>query len=337
MAAGGASIVSRMGIIAILPEYNGFMRPQGILCCGNIAIDILVRPVEQFRWGTTTWVDSIEQNLGGNGSNTSYTLGKLGVPVRLLGMVGQDGFGERALAILRSAGVDLSFVGRSRAATCTSVCPVNAAGDRLFLHLVGSSAEVYPEPIEFTPAMLEGMSHFHLANVFALPAMRQSAPESLRSARKAGLTTSADTGWDARGRWLADIEECLPHLDLLFVNQDEARMLSGRADPDEAARRMQDLGATDVVIKLGADGCAVFTADGVLRLPGFAVDVVDTTGAGDCFVGGFLAALGAGAAYGEAARFANAVGALSVQKLGAINGVRTRAETEAWLRTLTAP
>ncbi len=52
--------------------------PRGILCCGNIAVDILVRPVEQFHWGTTTWVDSIEQNLGGNGSNTSYTLGMLG-------------------------------------------------------------------------------------------------------------------------------------------------------------------------------------------------------------------------------------------------------------------
>src|SRR5260370_17123888 len=113
--------------------------PRGILCCGNIAVDILVRPVEQFHWGTTTWVDSIEQNLGGNGSNTSYTLGKLGVAVRLLGMVGKDTFGEHALAVLRSAGVDLAFVGRSQAPTSTSICPVNAAGNRLFLHLLRSS------------------------------------------------------------------------------------------------------------------------------------------------------------------------------------------------------
>ena len=110
-------------------------------------------------------------------------------------------------------------------------------------------------------------------------------------------------------------------------------MLSGSADPEQAARRMQALGAGDVVIKLGAEGCAVFTPDGVERFPGFEVDVVDTTGAGDCFVGGFLAALSRGAAYPDAARFANAVGALSVQKLGATNGVRTRAETEEWLRT----
>jgi sugar/nucleoside kinase (ribokinase family) len=307
--------------------------PRGILCCGNIVLDIMVRPVEQFNWGATTWVDSIEQNLGGNGSNTSYTLGMLGVPVRLLGMVGEDPFGEQALSILNRGGVDLSFVGRSQAPTTTSVCPVNSAGNRLFMHRVGSSAEVFPEPIQFTPAMLAGMSHFHLANIFALPQMRWRAPESLRNAGEAGLTTSLDTGWDARGRWLEDIDGCLPHLDLLFLNQDEARMLSGSADPDEAARRMRALGAGDVVIKLGAEGCAIFTSSGDTRVAGFLVEVVDTTGAGDCFVGGFLAALSEGCAYREAARFANAVGAMGVQKLGAINGVRTRAETDAWLRS----
>src|SRR5215470_8521670 len=161
--------------------------PRGVLCCGNIVIDVMARPVEQFHWGTTTWVDSIEQNLGGNGSNTSYTLGMLGVPVRLLGMVGLDAFGELALSLLKSANVDLSAVGRSQAPTTASVCPVNAAGDRLFMHRVGSSAEVFPEPIEFSAAMLDGMSHFHLANVFALPEMRRRASESVRNARQAGL------------------------------------------------------------------------------------------------------------------------------------------------------
>jgi len=287
--------------------------------------------VEKFVWGTTTWIDTIEQNLGGNGSNTSYTLGMLGVPVRLLGLVGRDAFGDLALSILAKARVDLSLVGRSEAPTTASVCPINAAGERLFLHRVGSSAEVFPEPIEFTSQILAGMSHFHLANVFALPEMRKRAPETLARARQAGLTTSQDTGWDARGRWIADIEGCLPHLDVFFMNQDEARMLSGSADAEQAARCMQSMGARDVVVKLGAEGCAVFTPDSAERFPGFEVEVVDTTGAGDCFVGGFLAALSRGASYPQAARFANAVGALSVQKLGAVNGVRTPAETEAWM------
>jgi sugar/nucleoside kinase (ribokinase family) len=306
--------------------------PRGVLCCGSIVLDLLIRPVEQFNWGTTTWVDTMEHNLGGNGANTSYTLGMLGVRVRLLGKVGMDSFGELALSILNSAGVDLSRVDRSEAPTTASVCPVNTEGNRLFLQRVGSSAEVFPEPIEFTPAVLDGMSHFHMANLFALPKMRLRAAESIARARQAGLTTSLDTGWDARGRWLEDIAPCLPHVDLLFLNQDEARMLSGAAHADQAARKLQQVGARDVVIKLGPEGCAVFTPDSVIRYPGFEVEAIDTTGAGDCFVGGFLAALCEGGSYAEAACFANAVGAMSVEKLGSINGIRTRTETEVWLQ-----
>ena len=307
--------------------------PRGVLCCGSIVLDIMVRPVEQFQWGTTTWVETVEMNLGGNGANTAYTLGMLGAPARLLGMVGRDAFGEQAVSILTRGVVDLSFLGRSEAPTTASVCPVNAAGNRLFLQRVGSSVEVFPEPIEFGAAMMAGMSHFHLANPFALPRMRGRAPESLRRAREAGLTISIDTGWDARGRWMEDMEGCLPYTDLLFMNQDDSGACCRAAgDPGRAAERMRESGASDVVIKLGAEGCAVFTADGETRVPGFVVEAVDTTGAGDCFAGGFLAALSEGRSYAEAARFANAVGALCVEKLGAINGIRTRAETEEWLR-----
>jgi len=213
------------------------------------------------------------------------------------------------------------------------VCVVNSEGNRLFLHRVGSSVEVYPEPIEFTPALSEGMSHFHLANLFALPEMRKRAGESMRNAHAAGLTTSLDAGWDPRGRWLADVEGCLPHCDLLFLNEDEARMLSGSPEPAEAARRMQELGACDVVIKLGPKGCVIFTPNEAIRHPAYDVEVVDTTGAGDCFAGGFLAALSEGGSYMDAARLANAVGALNVQTLGATGGIRSRSETEAWLRT----
>jgi sugar/nucleoside kinase (ribokinase family) len=73
---------------------------SGVICSGNICFDILVRPVDRIEWNRTIWVDSIEQQLGGNGSNTSYTLALLGVPVKLLGMVGQDAFGDQLLAVL---------------------------------------------------------------------------------------------------------------------------------------------------------------------------------------------------------------------------------------------
>ena len=306
----------------------------GVICTGNLVLDILVRPVEEPAiWGATTIVESVEQHLGGNGANTSYTLAKLGVPARLLGMVGRDPFGDFMLAELGSAGVDTSAIGRSQAPTATSVVLVNARGDRRFLHRYGSSAEIAITPEEFERAIGPGISHYHMGSPFALLRVRPRNTELLQRARARGLTTSLDTQWDAKGRWLEDLAPSLPYVDLLFVNEDEARMLTGHTAPEEAARVLRDCGAAVVAVKLGARGCAVFTSEGRIDSPAFEAPAVDTTGAGDCFAGGYLAALQRGASHAEAARFANAVGAMTIQKLGAVEGVEDRVATEAWMET----
>ena len=157
------------------------------------------------------------------------------------------------------------------------------------------------------------------------------AADVLQRARAAGLSTSLDTGWDADNRWMEDLQPCLPFADLLFVNESEGKMLTGSDNPRHVAAKLRSLGANEVVVKLGAEGCVVFVGDDEFVAPGFAVDAVDTTGAGDCFGGGFLAALHHGKSIPEAARFANAVGALKVSQLGAVKGVRDFAETEAWI------
>lgn len=309
------------------------MPHRGVLVCGNIVADILVRPVDHVSWGTSTWVESIEQHLGGNGANTSVALGKLGVPVRLLSAVGLDGFGEQLLERLHSAAVDVSRVSRLDAPTPATVVLVNATGDRSLLHRPGVAANAFAEPVEFDAALTSGMSLFHLANVFALPLLRRHAAETVRRAKAAGLTTSLDTGWDARGRWMDDLAPCLPHTDFLFVNEDEAVKLTGTGVRSAAASRLGGCGARTVVLKLGARGSAIFTADGEIPVPAFDVPAVDTTGAGDCFAGAFLAAFSRGLGLEDAARFANAAAALAIQQLGATDGLRSWDETRAWMES----
>ncbi len=301
-----------------------------VLCCENLVRDISVRPVAEPAWGRTVWVDAIEEGFGGNGANTSYTLARLGTPVRLLGMLGADEAGDRIAATLRSAGVDVTHVKRSPRPTPATVVLVNQDGARALLHRPGASQDAFADALELTPELIDGCDRFHLANVFALPALRPRASDLVARARQAGLSVSIDTGWDARGEWLGVLGPCLPHADLLFVNEDEARELTGRSDTVEAARVLQSRGARIVVVKLGARGCVVCLGGESIASPGFQVPVVDTTGAGDCFVGGFLAALQRGQSYTDAARFANAVGALSVQKLGGATGLLTWEETLAW-------
>ena len=296
--------------------------------------DVLVGPVQEPQWGRTLWVESIVDTFGGNGANTSYVLARLGIPVRLLGAVGDDRAGDEVIAILSEAGVDMQHIVRLRLPTPATVALVHPNGARAFLHRPGASREAFQDPVELSENQTTGCTWFHLANVFGLPALRAQAAALLKQAHEAGLAISIDTGWDSRGEWMTTLAPCLPYVDMVFVNEDEARELTGTADPVESASIMMQHGARAVVVKLGAAGCAFFSANDHFRSPAFLVQAVDTTGAGDCFAGGFLAALQRGFDCREAARFANAVGALSVRKMGSTTGILSFDETLNWLSTL---
>ncbi len=293
----------------------------GVLVAGNIVLDTVARPGDDIIWGGTRWIESLEQHLGGNAANTSYTTAKLGVAARILAYVGQDPFGEMAVAKLSEGGVDLRFLVRSATEpTAASVALIARDGQRAFLHRPGVSLTGFSEPPSFTGALVDGMTHFHLANPFGMLGIRRHAPEMLRRAKEAGLCVSLDTAWDSKGEWSKVFDPCLPYLDTLFVNETEADMLT---------RHGSRLEAPLVVRKLGALGCEV---NGV-PVPGFQVECIDTTGAGDCFAGAFLAATIRGESPVEAARFANAVGAMNVTRLGGVSGVADYEATCAWMRS----
>jgi sugar/nucleoside kinase (ribokinase family) len=151
---------------------------------------------------------------------------------------------------------------------------------------------------------------------------------ALQSAKDHGLTTSLDTAWDSKGEWMRIVEPCLPSIDVLFANEDEIRMLTGHSDPAEAVAAFRALGSTNVVVKLGERGCMVFeSGKEPVAVPAFPTAAVDTTGAGDCFVGGFLAGLQRGFPTRQAAELANAAGSLSVAAYGGVTGLKPFDET----------
>ena len=302
-------------------------RIGGVLCCGNVCYDIPVWPVDSVPWGKSVWVDEITFSVGGNGANTSYAIAKLGAPVRLTGMVGKDAQGDAILAMLQDAGV-VSDIRRTDEPTTSTVVLVQSSSDRSFVHRPGASRSMTPDLLQYSAP---GFTHFHLANPFSLPSIREHGGEVMANARAAGLTTSLDTAWDAKDRWMEDIGPCLPYTDLLFVNDSEAKMLTGSDDPYLAVKVFREHGAKDVVVKVGGRGCVAFDGDDAFESPGFPVTAKDTTGAGDCFCGAFLASLHRGLPYREAARVANAAGAMNVENLGAAKGIRNWDETQAWI------
>lgn len=299
---------------------------------GNLVLDQILWPVEKIRWDGTVWVERLVRSLGGNGANTSYTLAKLGVEVLLEGAVGKDSEAEELVQRLAKAGVDLSRLRRVDEPTPATVALVKKTGSRAFLHRPGASRVALSEAIE-----MPDVKHFHIANPFGVPALRKLARVNLKRARAAGMTTSLDAGWDSKGEWGAVVLPCCPHLDLIFLNAEEGRWITGTRSAKASVAALHEAGARYVILKRGKRGALLSGPGFQANVPGYPVEAIDSTGAGDVFAGAFLAAWLKGQTMTESAQFANAAAAMSVTEAGSVAGVRDFKQTLLWMREQAVP
>jgi len=303
----------------------------GVLCAGALVLDTLVRPIDAIHWGTTTFIESIQPRVGGSAANTARALGILGVPVRVAASLGNDEAADVIRHELERCHVDDSFILAAGQPTPQTIVLVRSNGDRHFLHHKGCSETAFHTGLQFTPGLTAGIRHLHLASLFVVSNLRNQAASILRGARAAGLTTSLDTCWDPQGEWMPVLSGCLPELDVLFMNEDEAAQICAGNSLPETARQILASGPSLLVIKQGSKGCRIFTQAAETICPPYDVQPRDTTGAGDCFVAGFLAAYLEGAPPERAGLMGNAAGALSVQQIGAVEGLLPRTRLEQWM------
>jgi sugar/nucleoside kinase (ribokinase family) len=308
-----------------------------VTCVGILVADVVGKPIEQMpERGRLALVERIELHSGGCAANTGVALAKLGVDTALIGKVGSDGFGDFLVSCFERVGIDSGGVVRDPvAATAATMVLVHGDGERSFLHYLGANATFRMEDVDF--ARVRRSKILHVAGAFVMP-MLDGAPtaELLRRAKAEGILTALDTVWDARGRWMETLAPCLPYVDYLLPNIEEARMLAGgRKQPKDVAKYLLDAGAKVVGLKLGERGSYLRAADGTeLSVPALPVQAIDALGAGDAYVAGFLAGLARGWDLERCARFANAVGACCVTALGATTGVRSFDETLAFMERM---
>ncbi|HTE20412.1 MAG TPA: carbohydrate kinase family protein [Armatimonadota bacterium] len=311
-----------------------------IVVLGNFVVDIIGKPIDGLpERGRLALIDTLETHPGGNGPNTAGALGKLAardggdMGVAVAGRVGEDLYGRFLTEALEGWGVDTRAVFRDpERATALTLVAVDSTGERSFIHHLGANAAFGPEDVRWE--LFGGARHLHLASYFILPSLEgEAAAGVLAEARGRGMTTSLDVCWDREGRWLESLSPCLPHLDYLMPSEDEARAMTGREEPAEMADVFHAAGARAVVIKLGERGCYYADAEQRFALPAYAVEVRETTGAGDCFCAGFLHAMTRGWDLHRALRLGNACGARSVGAVGAVTGMGAAEEIEEWAKT----
>jgi sugar/nucleoside kinase (ribokinase family) len=300
-----------------------------VVCLGILVADVIVRPVDGLPPpGTLELVEQITLRGGGCALNTGTALARLGLRVGVAGKVGADVFGDFLLGLLAERRLEASGVLRDgQVPTATTVALVDARGERTFLHSPGANGTVRAE--ELDPELLFGGRALHLAGALVLPQLDGEPTAGLLSAaRERGVLTSLDTVWDPTGRW-ERVVPALAHLDLFTAGLDEARAISGEAEPVRAAAWLRDRGVGMVAIKLGEDGCYVAGDRVAVQVPAPIVEAVDGTGAGDAFAAGLIYGRLADWPLERAARLANAAGALATTAVGATEGVRGLEETMA--------
>jgi sulfofructose kinase len=292
-----------------------------IICVGHCALDRVYR-IEAFP-PVPTKVRALEhvESGGGMAANTAATIGRLGGKVELWSRIGEDDVGVKIRLGLKAYGVDVRNVqsfeeGRSS----TSAIIVDGKGERL---IVGARDINMPSGTSWLPLERIGEAAAVIADLRWLEAARVV----FERARKERVRTVLDVDLGAREA----LGEILALTDYAIFSEPALRDLLPSGDDESRLRRVLDMGPRHAGVTLGAKGYLWADAMGVGRQPGFAVDVVDTTGAGDAFHGAFTLGLVDGLPIRECARMACAVAALKCTRLGARAGLPTRAELHAFL------
>lgn len=295
------------------------MSAPSVVVLGDVMTDIVARVDRPLAPASDTPA-TIAVRPGGSGANTAAWLAVLGVPAAFVGAVGDDEAGRTAVAALRAAGVTPLVRVAAGAATGACVVLVDAAGERTMLPDAGANAVLRPADLP-AAAFAEG-GHLHVSGyAIARAATRPAAEAALGRARAAGMTTSIDpcSSSPLASAGAAVVRAAIRGADQVLATLDEALALCGTRDPDAAATAL--LAEHDeVVLKLGAGGAMWRDRDGrEARAPAAAPTgpVLDTTGAGDAFAAGWLAARRAGRGAAEALAAACAVAASVVTRPGA--------------------
>ena len=299
-----------------------------IVVVGSSNTDMIVKLPHLPKPGETVSGGAFSTAAGGKGANQAVSAARAGADVALVARVGDDSFGEEAIAGFVDDGIDVSFVTRNPAAPSgVALIFVDDGGENSIAVAPGANATLTPDDVEAAEDLITGADVL----VMQLETPLESVGRAAALAREHGARVILNP---APAQPLSD--EILAKVSILTPNETEAELLTGvevadEAGAEEAAKALAAKGVETVILTLGKRGAFVFESGTGELVPGFEVEAVDTTAAGDVFNGSLAVGLSEGKPLAEAVRFANAAAALSVTKLGAQPSAPSRSEIEAFL------
>ena len=291
-----------------------------------------------------------EQNPGGAPANVLTCLSKCGKKTAFIGKVGKDMHGAFLKSVLEENDICTEgLLEDENVFTTLAFVALSDSGERSFSFARKPGADTCLTKEEIRKDLIANSKVFHIGSLSLTSEPVKSATfYALELAKEYGCIISYDPNyraplWDSREKAIEGMRSVLSYVDVMKISDEETELLTGISDPEMAAKKLIENGISIVAVTLGADGALICTKEGCEHVKGYQVRIVDTTGAGDSFWGGFLTQLlesekmPSEVSLKEAAAFAdygNAVASLCVEKRGAIPAMPTKAEVETRMKGL---
>lgn len=300
---------------------------------GFMTLDISGRHVDQIPdGGGIAYLDEIHINPAGTVGGSSINCAKLGASTKATFCIGEDANGTFIVDSFARLNIDTSHVQISKMSkTSSTILPIRPNGDRPCLHCRGASEDLFVEEADFD-AVCDAKILHHGGTGYIRAMESGQSVKLLAHAKAKGCITTFDLIGPHEDT-LNQLKPMLPNIDYFMPSIEEAEFLSGRSKPADMAQFFMDLGAGVCIIKWGANGSFIKTADTEFRMPAFKVDVVDTTGCGDAYCGGFIAGLARGYDLETACELGTATSGLVAMGLGSDAVVVDLATTQTFIET----
>ncbi len=307
-------------------NYNSTM--PDILVVGSLNADLVVRAPRFPQPGETISGDDLNIFPGGKGANQAVAAARLGANVSMLGRVGKDNFGDFLLENLKQNKVDSTLIQRDDSSTGTAIIIVDSSGQNSIVLSSGANGNVSIADVDNIP-----FANYQLL----LLQLEIPLPTVLRAAQRAKESNTRVVLNPAPAKELPD--ELIALADFIIPNETELSLLTKQkvsdiASAESAARNLLGRGAKHVIVTLGGKGALIVNTETCKQVDTYLVNVVDTTAAGDAFIGGFATSLLENKSLEEAVRFGCACGALAVTKFGAQPSLPTKEEVEKLISSL---
>lgn len=299
------------------------MNPE-IVCIGQAVLDCITRGKEEKEYKKNVYrARNIELSTGGDAMNQAILLSQFGYEVDLVCGIGEDHAGEIILSQAKKYGINTEKIRRHKQLTTPIAnLMVGEDGSRVSVNSPATKLEGF----RIDPSVVEGAKLVSLGSLFRAPLDDKDViMELVKAAKEQGSVICADTKLPTfRNVGLQDIAEILPYIDFIFPNENEAAFFTGESSLFQMAQSIYDMGVKNVIIKTGANGCFVRSDTLRFAMGAIPVEVVDTTGAGDNFVAGFIHGLFQEWDLKTCCEYGSACAAVSIGLVGATNEADNR-------------